>query len=75
MNVSSTAAKKLVPLLEWGEARFSPPPSLWTLRAMTRAGKIYPQPVKVGKSYYVDPEAEVIDPSRRQSLIDRLRAA
>lgn len=66
---------KKVLLEEWGKAHFDPPPSLWTLRAMARAGKIQPRPVKVGKSYYVRLDAEVVDPSRRPSLVDRLRAA
>jgi hypothetical protein len=67
--------KKAVLLEQWGAANFDPPPSLWTLRAMARAGKISPAPVKVGKAYYVQPDAQVVDPSRRPSLIDRLRVA
>jgi hypothetical protein len=66
---------KKVLLLEWGAAHFSPAPSLWTLRAMVRAGKIHPQPVKVGKAYYVDPDARVVDPNRALTLVDRLQAA
>lgn len=66
---------KAVPLEQWGKANFDPPPSLWTLRAMARAGKIDPPPVKVGKAYYVQPDAQVVDPNRRQTLVDRLKAA
>jgi hypothetical protein len=66
---------KKVLLEQWGKDHFDPPPSLWTLRQMARAGKISPKPVKVGKAYYVDQDAEVVDPSRRPSLVDRLRAA
>lgn len=66
---------KKVLLEQWGREHFDPPPSLWTLRAMARAGKISPRPVKVGKAYYVDPSAEVIDPSQRKTLVERLRAA
>jgi hypothetical protein len=66
--------RKAVPLEQWGADNFDPPPSLWTLRAMTRAGKIHPAPVKVGKAYYVDPAARVVDPNRRPTLLDRLQA-
>ena len=66
--------KKLILLTEWGEAHFNPVPSLWTLRAMARAGKIQPQPVKVGKAYYVAPDARVVDPNRAPTLLDRLQA-
>lgn len=65
----------MVLLLEWGRQHFNPPPSLWTLRQMVRAGKISPRPVKIGKSYYVETTAVVVDPSRRPSLVDRLKAA
>jgi hypothetical protein len=72
--MSSSEPKKVL-LLEWGKAHFDPPPSLWTLRQMARAGKISPRPVKVGKAYYVEQDAEVVDPSRRQTLVERLKAA
>ena len=65
---------KNVLLSEWAERHFSPPPSLWTLRAMARAGKIQPRPVKVGKAYYVDEDARVIDPTQRLTLVERMRA-
>jgi hypothetical protein len=61
-------------LEEWAKSHFNPPPSLWTLRSMARDGKISPRPVKVGKAYYVDESAQVVDPSRRMSLVERLQA-
>lgn len=67
------ADKKLILLTEWGEARFNPPPSLWTLRAMARAGKISPAPVKIGKAYYVHPDAQPVDPNRAPTLLQRLQ--
>jgi hypothetical protein len=67
--------KKAVLLTEWAEAYFSLPPSLWTLRRMAREGLIYPAPVKVGKSYYVTPDAVLAELSPRPTLVDRLRAA
>ena len=71
----SSTAKKLILLEAWGELHLDPKPSLWTLRAMARTGKIQPQPVKVGKHYYVDPEARVVDPNRQQTLVERLMSA
>ena len=64
--------QKKVLLLAWGCAHFDPPPSLYTLRSMARMGKIQPAPVKVGKAYYVEPDARVVDPSRRLTLVERL---
>jgi hypothetical protein len=58
----------------WAE-RIQPKPSLYTLRSMARMGKIQPRPVKIGKAYYVEPDARVVDPSRRPTLVDRLKAA
>lgn len=65
---------KAVLLETWGRAHFDPPPSLYTLRSMARMGKIQPAPVKVGKAYYVEPDARVVDPNRRLTLVERLRA-
>lgn len=65
----------MVLLTEWGQARFSPPPSLWTLRKMARDRRISPAPVKIGKAYYVEQDATVIDPSARPTLVQRLRHA
>jgi hypothetical protein len=71
----SSTDKKAVLLTEWGTAHFDPPPSLWTLRRMAREGLIRPKPRKVGKAYYVQPDAEVIDPNQRPSLVQRMKAA
>ena len=68
-------SSKKVLLEHWGREHFDPPPSLWTLRAMARAGKIQPPPVKVGKAYYVDSDAQAADPSRRLSLVERMQRA
>lgn len=76
--MSSTAAQadikpKRILLEAWAEGYFDPVPSLWTLRTLARTGKIRPPAVKVGKSYYVAPDAAVVDPNQRQTLVDRLR--
>jgi ABC-type phosphonate transport system ATPase subunit len=67
--------KKAILLTEWGAAHFDPPPSLWTLRAMARAGKISPRPVKIGKAYYVHPDAQAVDPNRAPTLLEQLQQA
>jgi hypothetical protein len=68
-------ASKLILLEAWGAEHFDPPPSLWTLRAMARTDKIQPPPVKVGKAYYVDPDARPVDPNRRLTLVERMQQA
>lgn len=65
---------KQILLGAWAAAKFDPPPSTWTLRAMARSGKIDPPPVKVGKNYYVDENAEVRPLAFRLTLVDRLRS-
>ena len=65
---------RYITLEAWAEA-IDPKPSLYTLRAMARMGKIQPPPVKIGKAYYVEPDARVVDPSRRPSLVQRLQRA
>jgi hypothetical protein len=62
-------------LEQWAEGRFVETPSLYTLRALARAGKFDPPAVKIGKAYYVEPHARVVDPNRRTTLVDRLKAA
>ena len=64
---------KQITLLAWAAVRFDPPPSLWTLRRMAREGRIEPAPVKVGKSYFVPEDAQPVDPSRKPSLLTRIR--
>lgn len=73
---------KKIPLCQWGEARYDPPPSAWTLRRWVREGQIYPPPEKVGKGYYVHPDARRISVDTGAaaalpggSLVERLRAA
>ena len=72
---NATAQPQLVLLEEWASAYFLPTPSLHTLRALARTGRIQPPAVKVGKAYYVRPDAQVIDPSRRLTLVERLQSA
>lgn len=64
-----------IPLEEWGATVIQPTPSIHTLRALARTGKIDPPAVKIGKAYYVERCARVVDPNRRTTLLDRLKAA
>ena len=64
---------KKITLLAWGSANFDPAPSLWTLRRMAREGRIEPAPVKVGKAYFVPENAQAVDPSRKPTLLERIR--
>ncbi|MDN7592369.1 excisionase [Burkholderia seminalis] len=54
---------KLIPISVWAEQTFGEyAPHRNTLRSWVRNGKIRPVPVKVGRSYFVKPDAEYIDP-------------
>lgn len=63
-----------ITLTAWAAKQFDPPPAENTLRAWARNGRIIPAPVKVGRSYYVEPTAkhiaEVVADNR---LVNRLR--
>lgn len=49
-----------ISLQQWA-GRLSPQPHANTLRNWTRSGKIVPQPVKIGRAYYVEERARHID--------------
>jgi hypothetical protein len=72
-TAQAAPTKKMVLLEAWAQDHFDPVPSLWTLRTMARTGKIQPAAVKVGKAYYVDPDARPVDPNRRLTLVERLQ--
>lgn len=63
-----------VTLTTWAASHFSPPPADRTLRLWVREGRIIPAPVKVGRSYYVDPAARHIAEIDRSTLLSRLQA-
>jgi hypothetical protein len=64
---------RFVTLEEWAAPRFREPPSLFTLRSMARAGKFQPPAVKIGKAYYLEEDARVVDPNRRPTLVERMK--
>jgi len=61
-----------VRLDEWLKREFDPPPAIRTARLWINAGKIYPPPVKVGRSYYVEQNAVFQDGTIRPHLANRI---
>nr|WP_258189918.1 excisionase [Stutzerimonas stutzeri] len=64
--------------MEWAKRNYESPPTLNTLRRWAREGRIYPQPVKHGRGYYLLPNASYLEPLRMKkaggsdSLVDRI---
>ncbi len=67
-------AKKIT-LSAWADRHYDPAPSMWTLRQWVRDGQIYPPAEKVGKSYYVEPEARRITDSTPQGAMAKFLSA
>lgn len=69
---------QLMRLERWAVEKYGEDqPSIHTLRRWARDGRIFPAPVKQGRSYYVQPEAEYLDYAAPQtgasnSLIGRI---
>lgn len=67
-----------VTLETWIETQFAPEcrPHINTVRRWAATHRIQPEPVKCGRSYYVDPAARYTDPNTppKTRLIDRVRA-
>ncbi|WLE60942.1 hypothetical protein GIY62_06530 [Burkholderia plantarii] len=62
-EITSKGKPKLIPLQVWAEQTFGEhAPHANTLRRWVRNGKILPVAIKVGRSYFVRPEAEYFDP-------------
>lgn len=61
---------QLVPLDTWAARRYPErTPHITTVRKWVRDGKIYPAPVKHGRGYYVQPDAQyVTDAMLRDSI-------
>lgn len=56
---------KRITLAEWASANWSPPPSRESLWRWARLGRIAPPPQKVGRQYYVAPDAKYVDRNGR----------
>jgi hypothetical protein len=64
MTAIATEHPKLIPVHVWAKQMFGEyAPHRHTLRNWVNAGKIYPMPVKVGRSYFCCPDAEYFDPA------------
>jgi hypothetical protein len=65
-------APKEIPLDAWAAAKFSPPPSIHTLRRWVRETKIFPIPRKYGREYLVAHDADyVATPRPRRACLVR----
>ena len=63
-----------ITLAAWAAARYSPAPSLWTLRRWARENELHPAPELVGKTYYIDENARRLSvPVPSATLVDRLK--
>ena len=49
---------KRITLEAWAAANFDPAPTMPTLRAWARQGRIHPAPVKAGRTWYVEESAQ-----------------
>ena len=63
-----------IPIADWAASRYSPPPSMWTLRQWARNGELYPPPEKCGKHWYISEDAQRVTASGL-TLVQRLRSA
>lgn len=52
---------KRITLPAWAASKWDPPPPPRTLTRWARRGLILPPPQKVGRSYYVTPDARLVD--------------
>jgi hypothetical protein len=61
-----------VTLETWARLQFDPPPCRETLRRWARSLRIYPEPEKIGRTYYVDRNARYVHPRRPETLSSRI---
>ena len=52
---------KRIKLPVWAARHFDPPPAPRTVERWARFGRIHPQPVKIGRCWWVEPEAKCMD--------------
>lgn len=68
-------------LAEWAAENYKTPPSPNTLRKWAREGRITPHPIKHGRNYYVDADAQYLEPEKLvrrtpgSTLIERVEEA
>lgn len=65
-----------ITLTAWAAKQFDPPPAERTLRLWVSEGRIVPAPLKIGRTYYVEPTARhIAEIAQSGGLLSRLRAA
>lgn len=65
-----------ITLMAWAAKQFDPPPVENTLRIWARTGRIVPAPMKIGRTYFVEPNAQhITEVARSGRLVSRLKAA
>lgn len=57
---------------EWLKQNFDPVPHIQTARRWISQGKVYPQPIKVGRAYYVEKNAVYQDGVTGSRLAQRI---
>ncbi|WP_341887063.1 excisionase [Variovorax sp. YR752] len=63
-----------ISLAKWAVQQFDPPPADRTLRLWVKAGRIIPAPIKIGKTWYVEPGARhIAEVMAGDRLVNRLR--
>lgn len=63
-----------ISLTKWAVQQFDPPPADRTLRLWVKAGRIIPSPIKIGKTWYVEPTAQhIAEVMAGDRLVNRLR--
>lgn len=68
-----SAQSRIVRLSVWAAQQYNPPPAERTLRLWVREGRIVPAPVKIGRAYYVSPDARhIAEAARGKRLAERL---
>lgn len=68
--------KPKITLPVWAARHYDPPPAKRTLLLWVSEGRIVPAPIKIGRAYYVDPDAQhIAEIPSAPRLIDRLRRA
>jgi hypothetical protein len=50
-----------IPITDWAAKRWNPPPNRIQLCRWARLQRIDPPPQKVGREYYVEPDAKLVD--------------
>lgn len=57
---AAVSTPKKIKLADWASRHFDPVPSAFVLRKLAREGGIYPQPIKVGRDWYVAANARLL---------------